>query len=90
VLQFLKMRTRIRAAGRVTPPHPGATVRVLLSKRKNGRWVKVAIKQPLMGDKGEFSTRFRNPARTKRCRLRANFPGDADHLASRRSISFRC
>lgn len=90
VLQFLRTRTRIKAAGRVTPPHPGATVRVLLSKRKSGRWVKVALKLPVMDDDGNFSTRFRNPARTKRCRLRARFPGDADHLASGRSVSFRC
>ena len=48
VLQFLKTRRAIKAAGRVTPPHPGATVQVLLSKRKSGRWIKVALKLPVM------------------------------------------
>ena len=90
VLQFVAMRRRIKAAGRVTPPHPGATVRVLLSKNKRGRWIKVALKLPVMTDEGHYSTLFRNPKRTRRCRLAARFPGDADHLASGRTVSFRC
>ena len=90
VLQFVATRRRIKAAGRVTPPHPGSQVRVLLSKRKSGRWVKVALKLPVMTSDGDFSTLFRNPARTRRCRLNARFPGDADHLASGRTVRFRC
>lgn len=90
VLQFVAMRRRIKAAGRVTPPHPGATVHVLLSKRKRGRWVKVALKLPAMADDGDYATGFRNPKRTQRCRLTARFPGDADHLAGGRTVRFRC
>lgn len=90
VLQFIATRRSIKAAGRVTPPHPGSRARVLLSKRKNGRWVKVTLKLPVMTNDGDFSTRFRNPARTRLCRLIARFPGDADHLASGRTVRFRC
>jgi TolB protein len=90
VLQFLRTRRYIKAAGRVTPAHPGTAVKVLLSKRRNARWVNVALKLPQMNSEGAFQTRFRNPARTRRCRLIARFPGDQDHLASRRVVSFRC
>ena len=90
VLQFIATRRRIKAAGRVTPPHPGSQVRVLLSKRMNGRWIKVALKLPVITTDGDFSTGFRNPARTRLCRLNARFPGDADHLASGRTVRFRC
>lgn len=89
-LQYLKGRYRIKAVGSVTPAHPGRHVRVLLHKRKAGRWVKVALKTPQMDGDGRFVTRFRNPARTKRCRLRAIFDGDMDHLSSRRTRRFRC
>lgn len=90
VLQFIAKRRRVRAVGRVTPPHPGAPVRVLLSKLKNRRWVKVAIKAPKMTSDGDFATAFRNPRRTRRCRLNARFAADADHLASQRTVRFRC
>ena len=89
-LQFLKTKRRIKAAGAVSPAHPGRSVRVVLSKRKNGRWRKVAVKEPLMNSDGGYSTRFRNPRRTKRCRLRARFAGDIDHLPSGRTKRFRC
>ena len=90
VLQFIATRRSIKAAGRVTPPHPGSQARVLLSRRKSGRWVKVALKLPVMTSDGDFSALFRNPARTRLCRLNARFPGDADHLASGRTVRFRC
>ena len=90
VLQFVAMRRRIKAAGRVTPPHPGATARVLLSKLKGGRWIKVALKLPTMSADGDYSTMLRNPVRTRRCRLTARFPGDPDHLPSGRTVRFRC
>lgn len=89
-LQFLKTKRQIKAAGAVRPAHPGRTVRVVLSKRRGGRWVKVAVKEPLMNSDGVYSTRFRNPARTKRCRLRASFAGDTDHLPSGKTKRFRC
>ncbi|MFP5351244.1 MAG: TolB family protein [Actinomycetota bacterium] len=89
-LQFLKTRRVIKAAGGVRPDHPGRTVRVLLSRRQGGRWVKVAVKEPLMNSEGVYSTTFRNPRREKACRLQARFAGDVDHLPSTRTKRFRC
>ena len=89
-LQYLRTNSRIMAVGRVTPAHPGRAARVILAKRRSGRWVRVAQKMPLMDSEGRFSTRFRNPPRTVMCRLKARFDGDDDHLASRRILRFRC
>ena len=88
-LSFQKGR-RIKVAGAVDPVPLGARVRVILWKKKAGQWVRVARKRPLLDDEGLYRTRFMNPARTRRCRLRARFPGDADHLPSRRTKRFRC
>lgn len=88
--QFLKTKRRIKLVGSVEPAHPEARVRVVLSKRKGGRWVKVAARRPLMDGDGTYRTSFRKPGRTKRCRLRARFAGDADHLPDRRTKRFRC
>ena len=89
-LQYLRTKRRIKAVGRVTPAHPGMAARVILSKRRSGRWVRVAQKMPLMDSEGRFTTRFRNPSRTVLCRLKARFDGDDDHLASGRTLRFRC
>ena len=89
-LQYLRTKRRIKAVGRVTPPHPGMAARVILAKRRSGRWVRVATKMPLMDSEGRFTTRFRNPSRTVMCRLKARFDGDDDHLASQRILRFRC
>lgn len=83
-------RRRIKAAGSLSHPHPGLPIRVLLSKRKAGRWAKVALRQPQMDSHGNFAAGFRNPRRAKRCRLKVRFTGDADHLPSRKVRRFRC
>ena len=89
-LDHVRTRYRIKAAGAVTPKHPNLPMRVALAKRKGGRWVKVTLKMPLMNSDGVFVARFKNPARARRCRLKAVFDGDADHLRSSRSVRFRC
>jgi hypothetical protein len=89
-LQYQVTKRRIKAAGSLRPPHPGLSVRVVLAKRKAGRWVRVARKQPLMDSHGNYATRFRNPTKAKRCRLRARFAGDTDHLPSGKTRRFRC
>ena len=88
-LQAVKLR-RIKVVGSVEPAHPGLRVRVILAKRKGGRWVKVSRKTPLMNDDGVFVARFRDPARARRCRVKAVFPGDVDHLRSAKAVRFRC
>ncbi|HJR44985.1 MAG TPA: LpqB family beta-propeller domain-containing protein [Actinomycetota bacterium] len=89
-LQFLRTKRRVRAVGRVTPPHPGVAARVTLSKRRAGRWRRVAMKMPLMDSEGRFATRFRLPRKAVLCRLKARFDGDDDHLPSARKLRLRC
>lgn len=89
-LRKFKLRYRIKAVGSVTPEHPGAKVRVVLAKRKSGQWKRVARRFPTMDDYGRFVTRFKYPAKARRCRIKAVFPGDDDHLRSAKAVRFRC
>lgn len=63
---------------------------MILAKRKDGRWVRVARKFPQMNSDGVFVTRFKYPKRTNRCRIKAIFGGDDDHLRSAKAVRFRC
>lgn len=89
-LRKFKLRYRIKVVGDVTPVHRGHTVRVILAKRKGGRWVRVARRLPTMDRHGRFVTRFKYPVRTRRCRVKAIFPADHDHKRSARAVRFRC
>jgi hypothetical protein len=73
---------------------------VTLKKRKNGRWVKVRTKRPLLSGRTDingdgvrdsrFRVRFFNPRNTKRCRVIARFPGDFNHRPSTARKTFNC
>jgi chitinase len=99
----LKARKRsgtVRARGRLSPAHKGRRMAVTLKKRKNGRWVKVRTKRPLLrgrtdlnGDgvrDSRYRVRFFNPRNTKRCRVIARFPGDFNHRPSQARKTFNC
>jgi hypothetical protein len=83
-----KANGRILVRGRLTPAHPGKRMVVTLSRRRNGVWVRVALKRPLLigrsdlnGDgfrDSRFSARFLRP-NPGRCRIVARFRGDKDH-----------
>ena len=83
-----KVSGRIRIRGRLSPAHPGKRMVVTLFRWKNGAWVRLAVKRPLMsgttdvnGDgftDSRFKTGFLRP-RPGRCRIVARFRGDADH-----------
>lgn len=94
-----KVNGQIRIRGRLTPAHPGKKMVVTLSRRRNGVWVRVALKRPLLigrsdlnGDgfiDSRFSTRFARPS-PGRCRIVARFRGDADHGPSHSTRIISC
>jgi hypothetical protein len=99
-LKANKRRARINARGRLTPSHRGRRMVVTLYKKKGTRFVKVATKRPsLSGSKdlngdglrdSSYRTVFRNPKRTRRCRVVAIFPSDRHHVRSRARRTFNC
>ncbi len=98
-LTVVKRSRRVIARGEVTPPHPGDRVRVVLKKRRDGRFRTIAAKRPTLGEaldrdgdgvfESTYSARFRRPRR-ERCLIKAVFPGDADHTRSSVARRFRC
>jgi len=94
-----KASGRIRVRGLLTPAHPGKVMVVTLSRRKNGRWVRlVARRSQLIGRSdvngdgfrdSRFSTRFVRP-RPGRCRIVARFRADKDHGSSQFARVIRC
>jgi hypothetical protein len=84
-----KTASRVKVRGSVFPAHPGRTVTVTLYKKKNGVWAKLATKRPTLGAASSYATAFARP-RAGACRARAVFGGDADHLASSKTVNFRC
>jgi len=99
-LRARKRPSRIRVNGLLTPAHGGTKVKVVLKKRRSGAWVSVRTKRPLLGSgidrdadgirESGYRTKFRRPARTKRCRVVVWFKGDVDHLPSRARRTFYC
>ena len=79
----------VRVRGAVSPSHPGKRVIVTLFRKRNGVFARVATKQPLLSASSVYTATFMRP-RPGACRVTSRFPGDADHRASARSISFRC
>ena len=94
-----KVNGQIRVRGRLTPAHPGRKMVVTLSRRRNGAWVRVAVKRPLLigrsdlnGDgflDSRFATRFGRPS-PGRCRIVARFRADADHGSSHSTRIISC
>jgi hypothetical protein len=86
-----KANGRIRVRGRLTPAHPGKRMVVTLARRRNGVWVRLSTKRPLLigradlnGDgfrDSRFSPWFPRP-KAGRCRIVARFRGDKDHNPS--------
>jgi hypothetical protein len=98
-LTIVRAEDRLVARGTVTPAHPGHEVRVVLKKRRNGRFRTIDRATPSLssprdsdGD-GQMESRYRTSferPRSGRCLLKATFPGDADHAKSVSLGRFRC
>jgi hypothetical protein len=84
-----KTAAKIKVSGSVFPAHPGKQVSVSLYKKQHGSFVKLKTKRPTLSSASAYATRFERPS-SGACKVRALFPGDADHLASSKTVKFRC
>ncbi|MDQ3953007.1 MAG: hypothetical protein M3279_08610 [Actinomycetota bacterium] len=75
--------------GTVSPAHTGLNVTVTLFKKKNGAFVRVASKRPLLTTTSTFKAAFKKQG-VRSCKVTADFPGDEDHLKSSASDTFKC
>jgi hypothetical protein len=83
------VRARIKAAGAVTPDHPGRVVKVTLFRYQGGDWVKVRTNRATLSDTSRYATRFRRPSGGF-CEIVARFGGDSDHQPSSARERFSC
>ena len=98
-LDVRKAPGRLVARGQVVPPQPGERMRVVLKKRKDGRFVTVATRTPELGEaldrdgdgvfESSYRARFDAPRRGI-CQIRAVFPGTGSHARSVATERFRC
>jgi hypothetical protein len=98
-LRLVKRPRSLTAEGEVVPPQPGERMKVVLRKRKGGRFVTVATRRPILGDAldrdgdgtfaSSYQASFRRPGRG-RCLIKAVFPGNSSHARSAARIRFRC
>ena len=84
-----KTSTRIRVTGSVYPAHPGKVVSVTLYKKRSGVYVKLRTKHPTLSASSAYSASFVRPS-AGYCKTKSVFGGDADHLASSKTVKFRC
>jgi hypothetical protein len=84
-----KTAAKIKVNGSVFPARPGKQVSVSLYRKRGGVFVKLRTKSPTLSAASAYATSFGRPA-AGACKVRAVFPGDADYLASSRTVKFRC
>ena len=84
-----KTAAKVKATGTLTPPLAGLEMSVTLSRRQNGKWVKLGEKSPAVKASGSFNASFPRP-KAGACRVIARFGGDELHKASKDTVQFRC
>jgi ELWxxDGT repeat protein len=84
-----KKRRKLTVSGKLAPAHAGAPISVTFYKKKGGRYRKVATKKAISKASGAYVTTFRR-ARVTKCRITAKYGGHVDHLASTKTLRFRC
>jgi dipeptidyl aminopeptidase/acylaminoacyl peptidase len=82
-----RKRTTIFAS--ITPVHPQTDVKIVVYKRKDGRWKKVVSGTPSTGANGTAKLRF-DRIKRGRCKAVASWAGDADHTGATSSVRYRC
>ncbi len=80
---------KLRISGGVTPAVPGGKVLVILFRKKDGKFRKVASKTDELNTESRFSVTMNRPA-PGRCKVIASFLGDAGHQASAAGTKFNC
>jgi hypothetical protein len=84
-----KTTASVRVTGSVSPAHAGKTVSVSLYRKRNGVFVRLSTKSAVLSFSSAYSTSFARP-RPGTCKVTSRFPGDTDHLASSKSVTFSC
>ena len=99
VVKVVAAKHRVAVHGRVSPARPRKHVVVTFFRRKNGAWVRIALKRPTLKGKTDlnadgftdsrYATAF---ARAKRgsCKVVAAYPGDPKFSGSKAVKLFRC
>jgi hypothetical protein len=64
-------------------------VSVTLYRKRSGVYVKLSTKHPTLSAASSYSASFARP-RPGYCKTKSVFGGDADHLASSKTVKFRC
>ena len=83
---------RLQVGGDLSPDHFEDTVELTQYKRKNGAWKRLAYREVEMedfGTAGDFVTTFALRI-AGRCKIKAHFPGDDDHLPATAALRYRC
>ncbi|HYN37125.1 MAG TPA: Ig domain-containing protein [Actinomycetota bacterium] len=84
-----KTARKVKASGKVTPNHSGDAMKVSLLRKKNGKFVKLATKHPVLNLNSGYAAAFPRP-NPGTCKVKAAFPADEDHTGSRKSATFNC
>jgi hypothetical protein len=87
-LSVAKTKRSLKARGEVPGP-VGEEVAVALSRKRGGRFRRIAMKRAVLDADGEYRTRFRRPA-PGRCRIKARFAGNERFAPSSAVKRFPC
>jgi ELWxxDGT repeat protein len=80
---------RLVAKGGVRPNHACKHVVVTLYEKRNGSFVKIARKHPMLSKHSHYRVGFGRPA-ARWCRITTKFRGDRNHLPSSARSTFHC
>ena len=80
---------KLKVAGGVTPAVPGGKVVVVLFRKKDGKFRKVASKTDELNTASLYSVTLNRPS-SGTCKVTAAFLGDEAHLASAAGTKFNC
>jgi hypothetical protein len=78
----------VAVRGKVTPSRGGGTVITTLYRKRAGAFVRIAAKTSAVTARGTFAVVFSRP-RPGACRVTVRYRGNATHLPSQASTTFR-
>ena len=79
----------IVAAGELFPARPGATVKVTLAAKQDGRYEKIKTRKATTDAFGVYAASFASPDATT-CKVTAKLAADAERRSTSRTVTFDC